>query len=224
VSTPTVSRHLLAAVPEAGLRATLSDRLRTAGYAVTPVGSGAEAMAVLSERPVDLIIVDVDIPDIEDLARRRPVLAERPPVLCMTRCEDLESLVPEVGLDIEDYVTKPFRVAELLARVRVLLRTRRLPMPGMRHGDLVLDEAACRVWRGGRRIDVTAAEFRLLRFLLQNSGQVLSKEQLAWQIWHETRGVNAIERLVSRLRQKIDATGPALIHTRRGFGYTFGEV
>jgi two-component system, OmpR family, response regulator len=205
-----VSHRLLTA----GLRSDLVDRLESTGYLVEPVASGADAIQALAERPIDLIIVDIDVPDLEDLAHRRP--ATRPPVLCLAPCDSLERLVPELGAGVEDYVTKPCRVAELLARIEVLLRSRQ---GLLRHGDLLLDESACRVWRDGRRIELTAAEFRLLRLLMTNAGRVLSKQQLAWHVWDESREVNAIERLVSRLRQKVGG----LIETRRGFGYSMSR-
>ncbi|MEV6348293.1 response regulator transcription factor [Actinoplanes sp. NPDC051851] len=212
--------RLLAAVPDPGLRHALAARLGSSGYLVDAVETGAAAVGRLGEQRFDLIIVDVDIPDLRDLADHRPALAERPPVLCVTSCESLELLVPEVGGDVGDYVTKPCRAAELLARVEVLLRARNAARePVLRHGDLLLDEVVYQAWRGDRRLEVTAAEYRLLRQLLLNAGRVLSKEQLAWQVWGESRDTGAIERLMSRLRHKVDQEQPALIHTRRGFGY-----
>ncbi|MBB2947077.1 DNA-binding response OmpR family regulator [Actinoplanes lutulentus] len=209
--------HLLVIIPELDLRESLTGRLAAAGYAVTAVATGTDAMASLDERHFDLLIVDVEIPDLHDLARARPVLADRPPIICMTTCDALDLLLPELGTEVEDYVTKPCRIPELLARVHVQLR-----QPELRHRDLVLDEVVFQAWRGDRPLDVTPAEYRLLRHLLCNAGRVLSKEQLSESVWGEARGLNAIERLVSRLRQKVDATQPALIHTRRGFGYCLG--
>jgi DNA-binding response OmpR family regulator len=180
-------------------------------------------MRVLRGRGADLVVVDVDIPDVDELARERPVFDNRPPVLCISSCERVHTLVPEIGDGVEDYVTKPCRPAELLARVRVLLRDRAPAQERvLRFGDLRLDEVACRVWRGDRAVAVTPAEYRLLRHLLRHPGQVLSKEQLAWHVWTGPRGGNAIERLVSRLRIKVDGAGPPLIHTRRGSGYCLG--
>ncbi|MBU2668090.1 response regulator transcription factor [Actinoplanes bogorensis] len=207
--------RLLVVAPEAELRVSLARRLRPAGYLFETACTGGEAIASLGRARADLIIVDVEIPDVYELDRSWPVFADRPPVLCVTPCESLGSLVGELGDRVEDYVTKPCRVAELLARVQVLLRGRSV----LRHGDLRLDERTCRVWRGDRPIEVTASEFRLLRRLLLNAGQVLSKEQLGTSDY----GLNAVERQISRLRRKIDATGPALIHTRRGLGYWLGE-
>jgi two-component system OmpR family response regulator len=209
--------RLLVVVPQDQLRESLTERLSAAGYAVTAVTTGAEAMARIEDGHVDLIVVDIDIPDLYDLAACRPVLTDRPRIICMTTCEALGSLLPEVGTEVEDYVTKPCRIPELLARVQVQLR-----QPVLRHGDLLLDEVTCQAWRGDRQVELTAAEYRLLRHLLLHAGQVLSKEQLAYRVWGEPRDVNTIERLVSRMRQKVDETGPALIHTKRGFGYWLG--
>ncbi|WP_433796090.1 response regulator transcription factor [Actinoplanes sp. CA-252034] len=203
------NQHVLVIVPEEPLRVSLTDRLIAAGYLVTPVTTGTEAMAHVDR--ADLIVVDVDIPDLYDLARARPFLTDRPPIICMTTCDALDLLLPEIGTEVEDWVTKPCRIPELLARVRVQLR-----QTVLRHGDLTLDEVVYQAWRGDRPLDVTPAEYRLLRHLLLNAGRVLSKEQLAQGVWGESRDLNTIERLVSRLRQKV---GPALIHTKRGFGY-----
>ncbi|MDR6320712.1 response regulator transcription factor [Actinoplanes couchii] len=212
-----VKQSVLLSVPDSDLRESVAVRLTAAGYQVTPVATGADAMVELRARHYDLIVVDVEIPDIYDLARQRPVLADRPPVICMTTCEALDTLVPELGHDVEDYVTKPCRIPELLARVRVQLR-----QPVLEYRDLTLDEVVFQAWRGERQLDVTPAEYRMLRHLLVNAGRVLSKEQLSRSVWGESRGDNAIERLMSRLRQKVDAAGPALIHTKRGFGYHLG--
>ena len=216
--------HVLVVVTDPELLDLLVTPLDLAGWHVRSTGTGAGAWALLGTHRFDLIIVDEDIPDIEVVARgRRPAPGDRPPVLCLSSCDALERLMPELGFGIEDYVTKPCRITEVLARARVLLGRQ----PAQRTGplglaDLLLDEASGRAWRGDRPLELTPAEHRLLRHLLVNAEQVLSKEQLAWQVWGEARGDNAIERLVSRLRRKVDEDGPELIHTRRGFGYWVG--
>ncbi|WP_433824451.1 response regulator transcription factor [Actinoplanes sp. CA-015351] len=203
--------HLLVTIPGRDLRESVAGRLSAAGYAVTAVPTGADALACLDEQHFDLLIVDVAIPGLDDLARTRPVLADRPPIICMTTCDALDLLLPELGTEVEDYVTKPCRIPELLARVHIQLR-----QPELRYRDLVLDEVVFQAWRGDRPLDVTPAEYRLLRHLLCNAGRVLSKEQLSESVWGEPRGINAIERLVTRqcafhgeARGGVAATYPA---------------
>jgi two-component system, OmpR family, response regulator len=213
--------YVLVVAADPSMRGALTAELTRDGYRVTAIATGAAAVRLLDEEQVDLVVVDVDTPDLPDLARERLTFSDRPPVLCVTACELLAELVPMLGTRIEDYITKPCRSAELLARAQVLVRDRSGtgPVDVLRHGDLLLDDAVRRAWRGDRPLEVTPAEYRLLRHLLRNAGRVLSKEQLARYVWGESREVNAIERLVSRLRQKVDETPPALIHTHRGFGY-----
>jgi two-component system OmpR family response regulator len=220
-------QHVLLVAPDPDLREVLVTPLRLAGYQVRSEVTGVEALAVLHAHQFDLIIVDVEIPDVEKLARRgRLASAHRPPILCLAACDSLDRLVPELGSSVEDYVTKPCRIAEVLARARVLLRpgaAGRQASP-LCHGDLLLDDAVCQAWRGQRSLELTPAEYRLLRHLVTNAEQVFSKQQLARQVWGESRGGPAIERMVSRLRQKVDREGPAMIHTRRGFGYWLGDA
>ncbi|WP_432974244.1 response regulator transcription factor [Dactylosporangium sp. CA-233914] len=224
VTTEASGFRLLVVSPDAETRGALAARLSVAGYTVTSTATGAGATRLLTERRIDLVVIDVAIPDLQKLAQERPTFPYRPLVLCMASSEALQALIPEVGTTVEDYVTKPCRTLELLARVQVLLRGRSPASASvLRYSDLVLDEGACRVWRSNRALQLTAAEYRLLRHLLLNTDMVLSKEQLAWHIWDGTRGANAIERLVSRLRQKVDEQAPTLIHTRRGFGYWLGR-
>ncbi|MER7185366.1 response regulator transcription factor [Streptomyces hyaluromycini] len=220
-------QRLLVAVGDPDAAELLISTLELAGYRTGAAGSGAEVARRLAEYRYDLVVMDAELPGLDDLAqggRFKP--AYRPPVLLLAACESLARLVPELGAGERDYVTKPFRIAEVLARVKVLLRgvgggDRRGGM--LDHADLVLDDGACRARRGARILDLTPAEYRLLRHLLVNAEKVLSKEQISRYVWGEFRGGNAIEQLVSRLRRKVDRGGPALIHTRRGFGYWLGE-
>ncbi|MEV2216019.1 response regulator transcription factor [Streptomyces sp. NPDC050997] len=220
-------QHLLLVVDEPYMAELLSTTLELAGYRITVVGSGTEALARLAERRFDLLVVDATLPDMESMGRDRPAVVDRPPVLLLTVYESLDRLVPELGLGERDYVTKPFRVAEVLARVQVLLRgagPRRPRGDELGYHDLVLDDTRCEARRGARRLDLTPAEYRLLRHLLVNAHRVLSKEQIGRYVWGDFRGDNAIEQLVSRLRRKVDRDAPVLIHTRRGFGYWLGGV
>jgi two-component system OmpR family response regulator len=218
-------QHVLVVVDDPGDAELLSTTLELAGYRVGTADTGAEGMARLTRQRFDLVVLDTTLPDLADLARgRRIAPADRPPLLFLASCDSLHRLLPELGLGEEDYVIRPVRVAEVLARVQVLLRRRCPgPRPGMPgYGDLVLDDTTCRARRGPRSLDLTPAEYRLLRHLLANAGRVLSKEQISRHVWGEFRGHQAIEKLVSRLRHKVDREAPALIHTRRGFGYWLG--
>ncbi|MEV6997396.1 response regulator transcription factor [Streptomyces sp. NPDC093982] len=214
-------QRVLVVADDPGDSELLSTTLELAGYRVGTAGTGAEGLVRLTEHPFDLAVWDAVL--LSHLAGSRP---PHPPLLFLATCDSLHRLVPELGPGEKDYVTKPLRIAEVLARVDVLLRRRRperrtgLP----RYGDLVLDDAACRARRGPRPLDLTPAEYRLLRHLLVNAGCVLSKEQIGRHVWGGFRANEAIEKLVSRLRRKVDGDPgePALIHTRRGFGYWLG--
>jgi DNA-binding response OmpR family regulator len=220
-------QHLLIVAGEPDVADLLSTTLELAGYAVGVVGTAAEAPARLAEQRFDLVVLDASLPDVADLGRDRPALVHRPPVLVLIEYDSLDQLVPELGLGERDYVTKPFRVAEVLVRVQVLLRGAGSGGPGdgaLRYRDLVLDDTLCQARRGPRVLDLTPAEYRLLRHLLVNAHRVLSKEQIGRYVWGDFHGDNAIEQLVSRLRRKVDRDAPVLIHTRRGFGYWLGRA
>jgi DNA-binding response OmpR family regulator len=207
----------------------LATTLGLAGYRYVTAADGAELMAHYVQWGFDLVIVDSALPDLGQLGRGRRVSpADRPPVLLLTAHESLPDVVNQLGIGVSDYVTKPIRIAEVLARANVLLRARgesEHVQRGSRsgYGDLVLDDATCLARRGQIVLRLTPAEYRLLRHMLVNAGRVLSKEQLSRHVWGEVRGDNAIEQLVSRLRRKVDHRAPALIRTRRGFGYCLGR-
>ncbi|MFF4590179.1 response regulator transcription factor [Streptomyces sp. NPDC001388] len=226
-------QHVLILAGEPDTAELLTTTLELAGYRIGLTDTAADALARLDGHRFDLLVVDTTLPGLAGVARSgRPVLARRPPVLYLTPYDSLGRLLPELGLGEtdgeKDYVTKPFRVAEVLARIQVLLRgTGTGPgRPGRSpsYGDLFLDDTLCRARRGSRPLDLTPAEYRLLRHLLVNAHRVLSKEQIGRYVWGDLRGDNAIEQLVSRLRRKVDRDAPALIHTRRGFGYWLGSA
>ena len=198
----------------------LCPTLELAGYGVDVTATGEAAIDRMGRGGLDLILVDTTLPDLSEIPRRRRGVGG-PPVLFMVNGEFLDTVLPEVGLSGEDYVAEPVRVPELLARVWLLIRGRgaRRSEPLLRYGDLTLDDTSCRARRGGRELDLTPAEYRLLRYLLVNSGRVLSKEHIADHLWGELRADNAIERLISRLRRNVEGDGPNLIRTHRGFGY-----
>ncbi|UUU19521.1 response regulator transcription factor [Streptomyces sp. DSM 40750] len=219
-------QHVLVVVGDPGVAELLTTTMELAGYRVAAAVTGAEGMARIARHRYDLVVWDAALPDQERFARgRRGAPADRPPLLFLTTCDSLHDLVPDLRPGDEDYVVKPVRIAEVLDRARALLRGRGGPerpegMPC--YGDLVLDDAACEARRGSRPLCLTPAEYRLLRHLLANAERVLSKEQIGRHVWGEFRAHGAIEKLVARLRRKVDQEGPALIHTRRGFGYWLG--
>ncbi|MEV6508843.1 response regulator transcription factor [Streptomyces sp. NPDC051642] len=218
-------QHLLVAVDEPDNAELLSTTLELAGYHIRTAGNGTEVVSRLAEQRFELVVIDAELPEMGALAQGRRLVTHRPPVLLLAGWDALDKLLPELGAGERDYVTKPFRIAEVLARIQVLLRGRGGGRDGALHyADLVLDDTTCQARRGRRTLDLTPAEYRLLRHLLVNAHKVLSKEQISRYVWGDFRGDNAMEQLVSRLRRKVDQEGPALIHTRRGFGYWLGRA
>lgn len=214
---------------EEHIRALLHSTLRFAGYDVLEAADGTSALDAVSAGGVDLLVLDVGLPGLDGfellrLLRSRDV---HTPVLLLTARLEVEDRVQGLRIGADDYVTKPFSVAEVVARVEALLR-RSTPAPErdsdlLRLEDLVIDLGALRVTRGGRRVDLSPTELRLLVYLLENSGRVLSKSQILERVWGYDFGgdTNVVERFMSNLRRKIDdgATTP-LLHTVRGFGYS----
>ncbi|MFJ4688965.1 response regulator transcription factor [Streptomyces sp. NPDC091377] len=221
-------QRLLVVVPEPDVAELLTSTLTLAGYQVTRAFSGREALARVRTQPIDLIVLDPPLPDTDELAHRSDAVPDPcPPVLLLASWDTLGELVNDPIPVRSDYVTKPFRVAEVLARIGALLRDTvpgPAPRDAPRYADLLLDDPLCRARRGTRTLDLTPAEYRLLLHLVDNAHHVLSKDQISQYVWGEFRGDNAIEQLVSRLRRKVDRDAPALIHTRRGFGYWLGHA
>lgn len=220
-------RHILVVAGDPDDTENLATALKLASYRVETAGTGAEGLVRISEHRYDLVVWDATLPDMARHARgRRRAPTDRPPLLFLTTCDWLPTLAPELGVGAEDYVTKPVRITEVLARAQALLRARNPErQEGVpRYGDLVLDDATCQARRGTRPLGLTPAEYRLLSHLMANAEHVLSKEQISRYVWGEYRANPAIEKLVSRLRHKVDQEVPALIHTHRGFGYRLGAA
>jgi two-component system OmpR family response regulator len=209
----------------------VSTMLRYEGYLVSIATNGEDALASVRSDPPSLIVLDVMLPDLDgiELTKRLRAQGSDMPILLLTARDALEDKV--VGLDIgaDDYVTKPFVLAELIARVQALLRR---SAGSQRHAgrlsfaDVVLDERTHEGFRGGTRISLTATEFNLLRYLLQNPRSVRSKEQILDDVWHYDFGgeTGIVETYVSYLRRKLDALGPPLIHTIRSVGFILREA
>lgn len=203
--------------------------LRYEGFEVSSAHDGRGALRAVRESGPELVILDVTMPDIDGLEVVRRMRAENiwVPVIFLTARDAAEDKVTGLTVGGDDYLTKPFSLDELIARVRAMIRRSGLAAPQatssvLRYEDLVLDEDRREVSRGVRRISLTPTEFRLLRFLMLNAGRVLSKAQILDHVWEYDFGGdgNVVETFISYLRKKVDAEGPPLIQTVRGFGYT----
>jgi two-component system, OmpR family, response regulator len=198
--------------------------LRYEEFDVQTADSGRAALkAVEAFRPA-LIVLDVMLPDLDGFAVTERLKAARvnTPILFLTARDAVEDKVRGLTLGGDDYMTKPFSLEELVARIRALLRRTETAEDGpMVFSDLELDDDLHEVRRAGEPIDLTATEFRLLRYLMQNAPRVLSKAQILDHVWQYDFGgdANIVETYVSYLRKKIDALGPPLILTVRGVGY-----
>jgi two-component system, OmpR family, response regulator len=199
--------------------------LRYEGYEVAEAASGREALDEATRHEPDLIVLDWMLPDIEgiEVGRRLRARGFKSAVLFLTAKDGTEHKVEALRAGGDDYVTKPFSLAEIVARIQAILRRTAGNLPGdvLRFGDLMLDEARHEVFRGETRIELTATEFSLLRYLMLNPRRVLSKSQILQNVWRYDFGGNAnvVETYVSYLRRKLDAAGPPLIKTVRQVGY-----
>lgn len=203
----------------------LATALRYEGFAVEVAATGREAITRVRSFDPDVVLLDVMLGDLDGFEVFRRLSAEgyRMPVLFLTARDASEERVHGLTLGANDYIGKPFSVAEVVARVRVAMRYRRHQQEDslIRCGDLEMDTETFEVRRGGRLIMLTPTEFKLLRYLMSNPRRVLSKEQIVDHVWdYDFNGdLNIVETYISYLRRKIDARGKPLIQTVRGFGY-----
>jgi two-component system OmpR family response regulator len=199
--------------------------LRYEGYAVAEAFNGRDALdAVVREEP-DLIVLDWMLPDVEgiEVGRRLRARGFRSAILFLTAKDATENKVEALRAGGDDYVTKPFSLAEIVARTQAILRRTAGALPGdvLTFADLTLDEARHEVRRAGGPVTLTATEFNLLRYFMLNPRRVLSKSQILQNVWRYDFGGNSnvVETYVSYLRRKLDASGPPLIRTVRQAGY-----
>ena len=212
---------------ETSLTELLSMALRYEGWEVSTAGSGLAAVKAAREVRPDAIVLDMMLPDFDGLEVMRRVRAEQPdvPVIFLTAKDALDDRIGGLTAGGDDYVTKPFSLEELIARLRAVLRrsgaTATRAESLLVVGDLVMDEDAREVTRAGEQIQLTATEFELLRFLMRNPRRVLSKAQILDRVWNYDFGgqENVVELYISYLRKKIDAGRAPMIHTLRGAGY-----
>jgi two-component system, OmpR family, response regulator len=226
---PAAEARLLVVDDDANIVELLSASLRYAGFEVAGARDGHEALTRARTFRPDGVLLDVMMPGLDgfEVVRRMRNEGMPAPVLFLTARDETEDKVHGLTLGGDDYVTKPFSLDEVIARVRALLRR-----AGHRNGDadnrarvtfadLEFDEDCHEVRKAGEPVDLTPTEFKLLRYLLLNQGRVLSKAQILDHVWNYDFGgdTNVVETYVSYLRRKVDTTEPRLIHTLRGVGY-----
>ncbi|MDR0435780.1 MAG: response regulator transcription factor [Propionibacteriaceae bacterium] len=219
--------HVLAVDDEPSLTELLSMAFRYEGWQVTTANSGLAAVRAARDIKPDAVVLDIMMPDFDGLEVMRRIRDDQPgvPVVFLTAKDAVADRVAGLTAGGDDYVTKPFSLEELVARIRALLRragaARVASESVLRVGDLVLDEDSHEVSRDGDEIQLTATEYELLRFMMRNPKRVLSKAQILDRVWNYDFGgqANIVELYVSYLRKKIDSGREPMIHTLRGVGY-----
>jgi two-component system OmpR family response regulator len=230
--------RLLVVDDEPNIVELLDTSLTYAGFEVETATSGRAAVAATQRFTPDLIVLDVMLPDMDgfEVLRLLRGSGTRVPIVLLTARDATDDKINGLTLGADDYVTKPFSLGEVLARVRAVLRrtagetaplglpdTGRLPEPPARliFADIEVDRETHEVWKAGRSVTLSPTEFRLLQFFLDNPAKALSKSTILDHVWNYDfgRDSNIVESYVSYLRKKVDTTEPRLIHTIRGVGY-----
>ena len=220
--------RLLVVDDEPNIRDLLATSLRFAGFEVFTASTGNEAIREATEHQPDLVVLDVMLPDMDGftVTRRLRDRGEQYPILFLTAKDETQDKVAGLTVGGDDYVTKPFSLEEVVARIRAVLRrthggTESTVESALMVGDLRLDEDSHEVHRGDVNIELSPNEFKLLRYLMLNAGRVVSKTQILDHVWdYDWSGeVGIVESYISYLRRKIDVIGDPMIHTKRGIGY-----
>jgi two-component system, OmpR family, response regulator len=205
----------------------ISMALRFEGFEVDTAANGRDALAGVREFRPHLMLLDIMLPDMEGFEVARRLGADRAglPIVFLTARDTTEDKVRGLTMGGDDYVTKPFSLEELVARIRAILRRTGHEEPQssrLAFDDLEMDDDTREVSRAGRHIELTDTEYRLLRYLMSNPRRVLTRAQLLDHVWNYDFGGDArvLETYISYLRKKVDADGPPLIHTVRGVGYS----
>jgi two-component system, OmpR family, response regulator len=226
MATAQTEARLLVVEDDPNILELLSASLRFAGFDVSTATSGSAAVNAAKDRRPDLVVLDVMLPDLDgfEVIRLMRESGTRTPVVFLTARDATDDKIRGLTLGGDDYVTKPFSLEELTARIRaVLRRTANGDQSPSRltFADLELDEETHEVYRAGQRVQLSPTEFKLLRYLMLNANRVLSKAQILDHVWnYDFRGDdNIVESYISYLRRKVDTTQPRLIHTLRGVGY-----
>ena len=218
--------ELLVVDDEPFLRDAVAASLRFLGFDVTTGQNGTEALSLTRERPFDLVVLDVMLPDTDgfEVVRRLRRDGHRVPVIFLTARDTEADKVAGLTIGGDDYLTKPFGLEELAARIRSVLRRARPPAAGplLTFADLELNQDTYEVHRAGHPLELSPTEFRLLRFLMLNPGRVLTRSQLLDHVWDYDFGGTStvVSTYIAYLRRKLSQFGPDLIHTQRGVGYS----
>jgi two-component system OmpR family response regulator len=224
------ANRVLVVDDEEYIRDLVSSALRIAGFQTLVEPDGARALVAVAAQSPDLVVLDVGLPGIDgfEMCRRMRADGDDTPVIFLTARDTAEDKVSGFTKGGDDYLTKPFSLEELIARVRAVLRRTQGAAPAenrLSYADLEVDEDTMRVTRAGRPVQLSPTEFKLLRFLLINRERVLSKSQILDHVWQYDFGGSGgvVENYISYLRKKVDNVEPHLIHTVRGFGYVLRE-
>ena len=214
---------------DAAVRQSLSTALARDGYEVLAADGGGAALAQVATASVDAIVLDVAMrePNGLEVCRQLRSRGDRTPILMLTARDLVDDRVAGLDAGADDYLVKPFALAELRARLRALLRRNAASAEQLRYGDLVLDLAAARVTRGEREVSLTRTEYLLLELFLRNPGRVLSHSQIFLTVWGYDFGLrsNNLWVYVGYLRTKLEAAGePRILHTVRGLGYVLRDA
>ena len=214
---------------DSAVRRSLSTALGRDGYEVLAADGGNAALAHLLAASVDAIVLDVAMPEPNGLevCRRLRARGDRTPILMLTARDLVDDRVAGLDAGADDYLVKPFALAELRARLRALLRRNAASAELLSYGDLVLDLAAARVTRGGREVALTRTEYLLLELFLRNPGRVLSHSQIFRAVWGYDFGLrsNNLWVYMGYLRTKLEAAGESrILHTVRGLGYVLRDA
>ena len=227
---PAPEARLLVVEDEPNILELLSMSLRFAGFDVTTASTGPDALNRARESRPDLVLLDVMLPGMDGFEVARGLRRDgQVPVVFLTAKDATEDKVQGLTIGGDDYITKPFSLEEVVARVRAVLRrtgatpgtAQEQPTARLELADLVLDDDTHQVWKAGQEVELSPTEFKLLRFLLQNPNRVMSKQQILEHVWNYDFGGdgNVVESYVSYLRKKLDTADPRLLHTVRGVGY-----
>jgi two-component system OmpR family response regulator len=221
----TTSARILVVDDEPSIVDAVATALRYEGFDVEEAASGRDALAAVARQEPDLVVLEWMLPDIPgiEVGRRLRERGFKTAVLFLTAKDAVEDKVEALRSGGDDYVTKPFSLAEMVARLQAVLRRTNGALPGdvLSFADITLDESRHEVSRNGAAIELTATEFNLLRYFMLNPRRVLSKSQILQNVWHYDFGGsrNVVETYVSYLRRKLDAAGSPLIRTVRQAGY-----